>query len=81
MKKLEEFLPHLSLCLLLCLGVFTVLDSYNPYKQWLTSTVSKIFIAITIVVGIITAIMLIARQRRRKRRPRPESPQATDQNL
>ncbi len=72
MKKLEEFLPHLSLCLLLCLGVFTVLDSYNPGRAWLTSTVSKIYIAICIVVGIATAILLIVRQRRRRRRPKQE---------
>lgn len=72
MKKLEEFLPHLSICLLLCLGVFTVLDGYNPFKQWLTSGVSKIFIAVCIVVGITTAILLIVRQRRRRRKPKQE---------
>ncbi|MBR5342313.1 MAG: hypothetical protein IK149_00285 [Oscillospiraceae bacterium] len=80
MKKIEEFLPHLSICLLLCLAVFTVLDGYNPFKQWLTSTTSKVFIAICVVVGIATAILLIARQRRRKRRPRQEPLPPTDQN-
>ncbi len=68
MKKLAEFLPHLSICLLLCLAVFTVLDGYNPYMKWLTSGVSKIFIGLCCAVGITTAILLIARQRRRKKR-------------
>lgn len=68
MKKLGEFLPHLSICLLLCLGTFTVLDGYNPMWRWLTSPVSKVYIALTIVVGLITAVMLIVRQRRRRRR-------------
>ncbi len=72
MKKLEEFLPHLSICLLLGLAVFMVLDGYNPYMKWLTSTASKVYIAVCVLVGVITAILLIARQRRRRRRPRQE---------
>ena len=72
MKKLEEFIPHLSICLLLCLAVFMVLDGYNPYMKWLTSTVSKAYIAICCVVGITTAILLIVRQLRRKKKPRQD---------
>ncbi|MBQ5977368.1 MAG: hypothetical protein IJL51_04455 [Oscillospiraceae bacterium] len=72
MKKLGEFIPHLSICLLICLAVFTVLDGYNPYMKWLTSTVSKIYIVLCIVVGITTAVMLIVRQRRRKKKPKQE---------
>ena len=72
MKKLGEFIPHLSICLLICLAVFTVLDGYNPYMKWLTSTVSKIYIVLCIVVGITPAVMLIVRQRRRKKKPRQE---------
>ena len=72
MKKLGEFIPHLSICLLLCLGVFMVLDGSNPDMKWLTSTVSKVYIVICIVVGVITAVMLIVRQRRRKKKPRQE---------
>lgn len=72
MKKFEEFLPHLSICLLICLAVFVVLDGYNPYMKWLTSTVSKIYLVICIVVGILTAIALIVRQRRRRKKPRQE---------
>ena len=72
MKKIAEFMPHLSICLLLCLAVFTVLDGYNPYMKWLTSTVSKVFIAVCCLVGITTAILLIVRQRRRRRRPKQD---------
>ena len=72
MKKLGEFMPHLSICLLLCLAVFMVLDGYNPYMKWLTSTPSKIYIGVCVLVGVITAIQLIVRQRRRKKKPRQE---------
>ena len=72
MKKIEEFLPHLSICLLLSLAVFAVLDGYNPYMKWLTSGVSKVFIGLCCTVGILTAILLLVRQRRRKKRPRPD---------
>lgn len=72
MKRFGAFLPHLSICMLLCLAVFTVLDGYNPYMKWLTSSVSKVFIFVCCAVGVITAIMLIVRQRRRKKRPRQE---------
>ena len=75
MRQFGRFLPHLSICMLLCLAVFTVLDGYNPYMKWLTSPVSKVFIFVCCAVGVITAIMLIVRQRRRKRRPRQEPPQ------
>ncbi len=68
MKKIEEFLPHLSICLLLGLAVFMVLDGYNPYMKWLTSTVSKVYIVFCVVVGIATAVLLIIRQRRRRKR-------------
>ena len=68
MKKLEEFLPHLSICLLLGLALFMVLDGYNPYMKWLTSPVSKVYIVLCVVVGVATAVLLIVRQRRRRRR-------------
>ena len=46
MKKWDRFLPHLSFCMLLCLLVFMILDGYNPFMYWLTSTVSKVYIAL-----------------------------------
>lgn len=78
MKKLGEFIPHLSICLQLCLLVFMVLDGYNPYLKWLTSPISKGFIVLTCTVGLITAVMLIVRQRRRrvkKKEPPQENPE------
>ena len=63
MKRLQEFLPHLTICLLLCLGVFTVLDGYNPLMCWLTSGASKLFIALCCVCGAGTSVLLIRRQR------------------
>ena len=75
MKKIAEFIPHLSIALLLSLMVFTVLDGYNPLMQWLNSTLSKYFILVTCGVGLITAVMLIARQRRRRRRPKDDTRQ------
>lgn len=71
MKKLWEFLPHLSICLSVGLLVFSVLDGYNPYMQWLNSPSSKVYITICCLVSVVTALLLIIRQRRRpKRRPR-----------
>lgn len=67
MKKLQEFIPHLSIAMLLSLMVFTVLDGYNPMMYWLTSGASKIFIFAACILGIITAVLLIARQRKRRR--------------
>ena len=64
MKKWERFLPHLSFCMLLCLLVFMILDGYNPFMHWLTSTVSKVYIALCCGAGMGTAILLIVRQYR-----------------
>ena len=67
MKKWERFLPHLSFCMLLCLLVFMILDGYNPFMYWLTSTVSKVYIALCCAVGMLTAVLQIVRQYRGKR--------------
>lgn len=67
MKKWESFLPHLSFCMLLCLLVFMILDGYNPFMYWLTSTASKIYIALCCGVGMLTAALQIVRQYRGKR--------------
>ena len=72
MKKLGRFLPHLSLCLSLCLLVFLVLDGYNPNEGWLNGTVAKVYIVLCCLAAIVTALLLIARQRRRK--PRKKDP-------
>ena len=67
MKKWEGFLPHLSFCMLLCLLVFMILDGYNPFMYWLTSTASKVYIALCCGVGMFTAALQIFRQYRGKR--------------
>lgn len=78
MKKIKEFFPHLSICLSIGLLVFSVLDGYNPYMQWLNSQSSKVYITICCLVSVITALLLIARQRRRPKRrarkPEDEEP-------
>ena len=67
MKKWERFLPHLSFCMLLCLLVFMILDGYNPFMYWLTSTASQVYIALCCGVGMLTAALQIFRQYRGKR--------------
>ena len=73
MKKLEEFLPHLCIAMMLSLLVIVVLDGYNPMMRWLNSGVSKLFLVLCALVGLTTSLLLIARQRRRKKKdPRQE---------
>ena len=73
MKKWEEFMPHLCIAMMLSLLVIVVLDGYNPMMRWLNSGVSKLFLVLCALVGLITAILLIARQRRRrKKEPRKD---------
>ena len=74
MKKFWEFLPHLSICLSIGLLVFSVLDGYNPYMQWLNSQSSKAYLTICCLTSILTALLLIARQRRRPKRRAKRQP-------
>lgn len=72
MKKLGEFIPHLCIAMMLCLLVFVVLDGFNPMMRWLNSGVSKLFIVLACLVGLVTALMLIARQRRRPKKKKEQ---------
>ena len=74
MKKLEEFLPHLCIAMMLSLLVIVVLDGYNPMMRWLNSGVSKLFLVLCAIVGLVTALMLIARQRHRKKKESKNEP-------
>lgn len=79
MKKIAEFIPHLCIAMMLSMIVFVVLDGFNPLMRWLNSDVSKIFIVLSSLVGLITAVMLIVRQRRRRvkrKDPATERPEA-----
>ena len=68
MKKLTEFIPHLCIAMMLSLLVIVVLDGYNPMMRWLNSGVSKLFLVLCALVGLTTALLLIARQRRRRKK-------------
>lgn len=66
MKKLRFALAMLSNAMLLGLIVLLYLDSRNPYMKFLTSDVSKIYILLTCVLGVITGCLYMARFRRRR---------------
>ena len=68
MRKIAESIPHLTIAMAVGLMVFAVLDGYNPMMQWLTSSVSKIYIFLLGALSIATAVLCVYYQRRRKRR-------------
>ncbi len=65
MRKILEFIPHLTLILAVGLALFTVLDGYNPFMEWLTSGVSKLYIYIFCALSAATAVLCAAEQRRK----------------
>ena len=65
MRKILEFIPHLTLVLALGLALFTILDGYNPVMEWLTSGVSKLYIYLFCALSAATAVLCAAEQRRK----------------
>ena len=65
MRKILEFIPHLTLVLALDLALFTILDGYNPFMEWLTSGVSKLYIYLFCALSAATAVLCAAEQRRK----------------
>ncbi|MBQ6465649.1 MAG: hypothetical protein IJJ43_05225 [Oscillospiraceae bacterium] len=65
MRKILEFIPHLTLVLALGLALFTILDGYNPFMEWLTSGVSKLYIYLFCALSAATAVLCAAEQRRK----------------
>ncbi len=64
MRALKNLLPHLAIAMLLGLLVIAILDEYNPLMNFLTSGVSKIYIFLTVALGVAVAALYIARCRR-----------------
>ena len=59
MRKLLEFIPHLTLVMALGLALFTILDGFNPMMEWLTSGVSKGYIFAFCALSAGTALLCI----------------------
>ena len=59
MRKLLEFIPHLTLVMALGLALFAILDGYNPFMEWLTSGVSKVYIYLFCALSAGTALLCI----------------------
>ena len=66
MRRIREFIPHLTLSMAIGLMVFVVLDGYNPMMEWLTSSVSKIYMLLLGALTVISCILCVAAQRRRR---------------
>ncbi len=64
MKAVTEFIAHLTIAMLLGMVVITILDGYNPLMAFLTSRVTKIYIVVMCILGLVTAVMYIAKSRK-----------------
>ena len=64
MKYIKDFLPHLSIAMLLGLAVLVLLDERNPLMNFLTSSPSKIYLLIVCAVGLAVAVMFISERRK-----------------
>ena len=65
MRKILEFIPHLTLVLAVGLALFAVLDGYNPFMEWLTSGVSKLYIYLFCALSAVTSILCVVEQRKK----------------
>lgn len=66
MRRILEFLPHLTLVMALGLALFTILDGFNPFMEWLTSGISKGYIFLFCALSVTTAVVCIAEQQRNR---------------
>lgn len=64
MKFIKNFLPHLSIAMLLGMIVLVIMDNHNPMMKFLTSSASKVYIIIMCVTGIVCAVLYAAKLRR-----------------
>lgn len=63
MRKLLEFIPHLTLVMALGLALFTILDGFNPVMEWLTSGVSKFYIYLFCALSVFTSVLCLRADR------------------
>lgn len=68
MKWLRDFLPHLSIAMLLGLPVLIYCHERNPMLSFLTSNASFVYMLTLCVVGLTVAVMDISDRRRLARR-------------
>lgn len=68
MKWLRDFLPHLSIAMLLGLPVLIYCHERNPMMSFLTSKASFAYLMTLCVVGLAVAVMDISDRRRQARR-------------
>ena len=64
MRAVKEFIAHLAIAMLLGMAVITILDGYNPLMAFLTSSTTKIYIIVMCILGLVTALMYIAKSRK-----------------
>lgn len=56
--------PHLCLAMNLALLVIVILDAFNPLLGLLKGTLFLVFLAADVFCSVVTALLLILRQRR-----------------
>ena len=64
MRAVKEFIAHLAIAMLLGMVVITILDGCNPLMAFLTSRPTKVYIVVMCILGVVTAIMYIAKSRK-----------------
>lgn len=63
MRFIKNFLPHLSIAMLLGMIVLVIFDNHNPLLKFLTSDTSKTYIILMCAVSVISLVMYIYKLR------------------
>ena len=64
MRGFSSFLPHLCIALQLTLLLAVILDVFNPLLGLLKGPVFLVLLAACVLCAVLTAVLLIRRQRR-----------------
>ena len=64
MRFIRDFLPHLSIAMLLGLVVLVILDEHNPTMKFLTSGTSKVYLLLLCALCLTSLILYVAEKRK-----------------
>jgi hypothetical protein len=64
MKRLIRILPHITIILSAMFITLWILDKYNPLMNFLDSDMSNILLLIFCISAMITAIVMVAQERK-----------------
>ncbi|MDF2486837.1 MAG: hypothetical protein K0R46_3005 [Herbinix sp.] len=64
MKRIIRVLPHITIVLSAMFITLWILDQFNPMMNFIDSEISKILLIIFCIFSMITAIVLVAMERK-----------------